>query len=46
MYKIEGTLMRLLVRMREKGGVQADIRKCINFNNWINECNLIEVTTA
>jgi len=32
--------------MRKKGGVQADIRKCINFKNWINECSLIEVTTV
>jgi hypothetical protein len=30
----------------KKGGVQADIRKCLQFNRWINECNLMEVTTA
>jgi hypothetical protein len=30
----------------KKGGVQADIRKCFQFNRWINECNLMEVTTA
>jgi exonuclease III len=26
----------------KKGGVQADIRKCLHFNNWINECSLME----
>ncbi|CAJ2669285.1 unnamed protein product [Trifolium pratense] len=30
----------------KKGGVQADIGKCLQFNRWINECNLMEVTTA
>jgi len=39
------TSMRLLVPMRKKGGVQANIRKCLQFNNWINECSLMEVTT-
>jgi len=29
----------------KKGGMQADIRKCLQFNNWINECSLMEVTT-
>jgi hypothetical protein len=27
-------------------GGQADIGKCLQFNQWINECNLMEVTTA
>ncbi|MCI18208.1 putative ribonuclease H protein, partial [Trifolium medium] len=30
----------------KKGGLQADIRKGLNFNMWINECSLMEVTTA
>ncbi|GAU43787.1 hypothetical protein TSUD_378120 [Trifolium subterraneum] len=30
----------------KKGGAPTDIRKCHNFNNWINECKLIEVTTV
>ncbi|GAU31065.1 hypothetical protein TSUD_322020 [Trifolium subterraneum] len=32
-------------RMKKKG-VQADTRKCLQFNRWINECNLMEVTTT
>jgi len=30
----------------KKGGAQHDIRKCLNFSNWINECRLMEVTTT
>ncbi|PNX77058.1 hypothetical protein L195_g033019, partial [Trifolium pratense] len=30
----------------KKGGAQVDIKKCQQFNSWINECNLLEVTTA
>ncbi|WJX23885.1 hypothetical protein P8452_13067 [Trifolium repens] len=30
----------------KKGGAPTDIRKCHNFNNWINDCKLIEVTTV
>ncbi|GAU35182.1 hypothetical protein TSUD_319920 [Trifolium subterraneum] len=30
----------------KKGGVQVDIKKCQQFNSWIYECNLLEVTTA
>ncbi|XP_045791653.1 uncharacterized protein LOC123886374 [Trifolium pratense] len=30
----------------KKGGAPADVRKCQTFNSWINDCNLLEVTTA
>ncbi|MCH84023.1 hypothetical protein A2U01_0004853, partial [Trifolium medium] len=30
----------------KKGGARVDIGKCLQFNNWINECNLTEVATA
>ncbi|GAU42748.1 hypothetical protein TSUD_77850 [Trifolium subterraneum] len=30
----------------KKGGAPVDIRKCQNFNSWINDCNLLEVTTV
>ncbi|CAJ2654248.1 unnamed protein product [Trifolium pratense] len=30
----------------KKGGAPADVTKCQNFNSWINDCNLLEVTTA
>ncbi|GAU39340.1 hypothetical protein TSUD_60910 [Trifolium subterraneum] len=33
-------------REHERRGVQADISNCLQFNRWINECNLMEVTTA
>jgi len=29
----------------KKGGVQPDLRKCLNFPNWMNDCRLMEVTT-
>ncbi|KAK2356470.1 hypothetical protein QL285_093800 [Trifolium repens] len=30
----------------KKGGAPVDVRKCQIFNSWINDCNLLEVTTA
>lgn len=29
----------------KKGGVQPDLRKCLNFSNWMNDCRLMELTT-
>ncbi|CAJ2658994.1 unnamed protein product [Trifolium pratense] len=30
----------------KKGGAPVDVKKCQIFNSWINDCNLLEVTTA
>ncbi|PNY01900.1 hypothetical protein L195_g025203 [Trifolium pratense] len=30
----------------KKGGAPNDARKCHLFNNWINDCNLLKVTTS
>ncbi|CAJ2652742.1 unnamed protein product [Trifolium pratense] len=30
----------------KKGGAPTNARKCHIFNNWINDCNLLEVTTS
>jgi hypothetical protein len=30
----------------KNGGVQVDVGKCLQFNMSINDCNLMEVTTA
>ncbi|CAJ2630361.1 unnamed protein product [Trifolium pratense] len=30
----------------KKGGAPVDIRKCHNFNDWINDCRLMDVNTA
>jgi len=30
----------------KKGGTQVDLRICLHFSDWINECNLMDVNTV
>ncbi|MCH91665.1 RNA-directed DNA polymerase (Reverse transcriptase), partial [Trifolium medium] len=43
---VMGDFNEITCPVEKKGGVPTDIRKCLQFNRWINDCSLMEVTTV